>query len=282
MPRPSLQVIPVQAPVQFAVFPLYDTLKTALASQAQTLQEGDVLAVSSKYVAISEDRVVDLATIVPTAEANALADRFNMDAIIAQLVLQEADHIFGGIPMGFLLTWRSGIIAPNAGLDRSNIPSGQAVLLPADPYLSAQQLKEWVLDNYGVRIGVIVTDSWLVPGRYGTTGVALGVAGFHPIEDERGKEDLFGNPMAVTQRGVADSLSVAAQMVMGERNEATPFAILRGADVQLTDAKISQDDVAIPWTMDIYVESLTLGLLPNGAPTESLTAKLNKRDIAGA
>ncbi|MEO1255248.1 MAG: coenzyme F420-0:L-glutamate ligase, partial [Bacteroidota bacterium] len=89
--------------------------------------------------------MVDLATIVPTAEANALADRFNMDATIAQLVLQEADHIFGGIPMGFLLTWRSGIIAPNAGLDRSNIPSGQAVLLPADPYLSAQQLKEWVL-----------------------------------------------------------------------------------------------------------------------------------------
>ena len=96
-----------------------------------------------------------------------------------------------------------------------------------------------------------------------------------------GKEDLFGNPMAVTQRGVADSLSVAAQMVMGERDEATPFAIVRGADIQLTDARISQDNVAIPWEMDIYVESLTLGLLPGGAPRESQTAKLNKRDIAG-
>lgn len=282
MPRSALQVIPIEAPVQSEPFALYDTLQTALDKNQQILQDGDVLAVSSKYVAISENRVINLADITPTAEALALAERFNMDKTIAQLVLQEADHIFGGIPMGFLLTWRSGIISPNAGLDRSNIPSGQAVLLPADPYASAHQMKNWILETLGVRVGIIVTDSWLVPGRYGTSGVALSVAGFQPIEDERGKEDLFGNPMAVTQRGVADSLSVAAQMVMGERDEATPFAILRGADVQLTDARISQADVAIPWEMDIYVESLTLGLLPDGAPRESLTAKLNQQDTAGA
>ena len=281
MPRSALQVIPVQAPVQSDVFPLFQTLQSALSTHNQTLQEGDVLAVSSKYIAISENRVINLDEVVVSDEALALAQQFNMDATIAQLVIQEADHIFGGIPMGFLLTWRSGIIAPNAGLDRSNIPSGQAVLLPAKPYDSAHQLRDWVLETYGVRVGIVVTDSWLVPGRYGTSGVALAAAGFQPIEDERGKEDLFGNPMAVTQRGVADSLSVAAQMVMGERDEATPFAIVRGADIQLTDARISQEDVAIPWEMDIYVESLTLGLLPGGAPRESQTAKLNKRDIAG-
>lgn len=281
MPRSALQVIPVEAPVQSSPFPLYEILKNALSQQEQSLQEGDVLAVSSKYVAISENRVVNLDEVIVSDEALALADRFNMDNTIAELVLQEADHIFGGIPMGFLLTWRSGIISPNAGLDRSNIPNGQAVLLPAKPYDSAHDLRDWVLDTYGVRVGIIVTDSWLVPGRYGTSGVALGSAGFQPIEDERGKDDLFGNPMAVTQRGVADSLSVAAQMVMGERDEATPFAIIRGADVQLTDARISQENIAIPWEMDIYVESLTLGLLPDGAPRESFTAKLNKRDIAG-
>lgn len=280
MPRPTLQVIPIEAPVQSDVFPLYDTLANALSQHEQSLQEGDVLAVSSKYIAISENRVVNLNEIIPSPEAQALADRFNMDTAIAQLVIQEAEHIFGGIPLGFLLTWRSGIIAPNAGLDRSNIPSGQAVLLPEKPYDSAHNLRDWVRNQFGVRVGIIVTDSWLVPGRYGTTGVALASAGFQPIEDERGKEDLFGNPMAVTQRGVADSLSVAAQMVMGERDEATPFAIIRGADVQLTDARISQDTIAIPWEMDIYVESLTLGLLENGAPRESFSAKLNKRDMA--
>ena len=195
-------------------------------------------------------------------------------------MVDEADHIFGGIPMGFLLTWRSGIIAPNAGIDRSNIPNGLAVLLPKDPYESAYQLREALSERLGVHIGIILTDSWLVPGRLGTTGVALATAGFRPVVDERGKADLFGNPMAVTQRGVADSISIAAQLVMGERDEATPFAIVRHAGIELTDAPISQQDVAIPWQMCIYVESLTLGLLPDGAPTESFSEQLRRNNGA--
>jgi F420-0:gamma-glutamyl ligase len=102
------------------------------------------------------------------------------------------------------------------------------------------------------------------------------------VQDERGKEDLFGNPMTVTQRGIADSLSVCAQTVMGERDEASPLAIVRGAEIQMTDARITQEEVSIPWEMCIYVESLTLGLLPDGAPHESYSAKLSRRDTTGA
>ncbi|MDQ7026793.1 MAG: coenzyme F420-0:L-glutamate ligase [Anaerolineae bacterium] len=281
MPQTPLQVFPVQAPVQTAPFALLDTLQEAMRANDIALRDGDILAVSSKYVAISEGRIVEISTIEPSDKARELAKRYNMDARIAELVVREADHIFGGIPMGYLLTWRSGIIAPNAGLDRSNIPDGKAVLLSTDPYQSARQIRDEIKARLGKAIGVILTDSWLVPGRIGTTGVALASAGFEPVQDERGKEDLFGNPMVVTQKGVADSLSVCAQMVMGERDEATPIAIIRGADVQMTDTPISQDDVSIPWELCIYVESLTLGLLPDGAPHESLSAKLGKRDIAG-
>ena len=83
---------------------------------------------------------------------------------------------------------------------------------------------------------MILTDSWLMPGRWGTTGVALATAGFRPIQDERGKIDLFGNPMQVTQRGIADTICAAAELVMGERDEATAVAIVRNAGVELTDA----------------------------------------------
>jgi F420-0:gamma-glutamyl ligase len=100
-----------------------------------------------------------------------------------------------------------------------------------------------------------------MPGRLGTTGVALAAAGFHPLHDERGKADLFGNPMQVTVRGIADQIVAAAELVMGERDEATPFAVVRGAPVRLTDAPISAADVAIDWKQCIYVESLTNGLL---------------------
>jgi coenzyme F420-0:L-glutamate ligase len=204
-----------------------------------------------------------------------------MNPAIAQLVMQEAEHIFGGIELGFLLTVKNAVISPNAGLDRSNIPSGYAVLLPEYPYATAEGIRQALQNHWQVRLGVVLTDSWLMPGRVGTTGVALGTAGFKPIEDERGKADLFGNPMSVTQRGIADSISVAAQLVMGERDEATPIAIIRNSAVLLTDQPLSADDVAIPWQMCIYVESLTLGLLPDGAPKESMTAQIKPNRVTG-
>lgn len=260
MLKKPLIVIPVEAPVQENTFDLYQTIISALDHAGQHLQDGDVLAVSSKYTAISEGRVVSLETIEVSSQAQALAERYSMNPRIVQLVLQEADHIFGGI-QGFLLTYKEGIISPNAGLDRSNIPSGYVVLFPQYPYRSAANIRAALRQRLGVTIGVILTDSWLMPGRLGTSGVALATAGFKPIQDERGKADLFGNPMQVTQRGIADSICVCAQMVMGERDEATPIAIVRNTGVTMSDEPLSIEDVAIPWQMCIYVESLTRGLI---------------------
>ena len=188
--------------------------------------------------------------------------RYHMNPVIAQLVVQEADHVFGGIP-GFLLTFKDGILSPNAGLDRSNIPNGYAVLFPQYPYRSAETLRQGLQAEFGVQLGLILTDSWLMPGRLGTTGVALATAGFKPIQDERGKIDLFGNPMQVTQRGIADTICAAAQLVMGERDEATPVAIVRNTGVEIRDLSLSEADVSIPWNQCIYVQSLTEGLLVN-------------------
>lgn len=266
MPQ-SLTVQPVQAPMQSRPFDLPQVLIDSLKRAEISLQDGDVIAVSSKYAAIAEGRVFKLDEVRPSDRAQELAKRYGMDAAIAQLTLDEAGHIFGGIKMGFLLTARLGIISPNAGLDRSNIPSGQVVLLPADPYGAAETLRRQLAQHWRCRIGLILTDSWLMPGRYGTTGVALAMAGFKPIKDERGKMDLFGNPMTVTQVGIADSLAVCAQAVMGERDEATPFALVRGAQIELTDERRSVDDVSIPWQQCIYIESLTRGLLDDESQT---------------
>lgn len=253
-------IFPVPAPVRQDSFDLHQTLADSLTRAEVTLQEGDVLAVSSKYAAIAEGRIVRLDDIAITAEATAIATRYHMNPAIAQLVMEEADHIFGGIP-GFLLTHKDGIISPNAGIDRSNIPHGYAVLFPRDPYSTAADIRRTVRARAGVAVGVILTDSWLMPGRLGTTGVALATAGFRPLQDERGKADLFGNEMQVTVRGLADQICAAAQLVMGERDEATPFAVVRGTGVELTDEPIAVEDVSIDWRMCIYVESLTEGLL---------------------
>src|SRR5215218_2715277 len=118
MSQNPLMVLPVEAPVQQTSFDLYNTLVASLERAGETLQDGDVLAVSSKYVAISEGRIVTLADIQISPEAAALAERYQMNPVMAQLVSMEADHIFGGIP-GFLLTFKDGILSPNAGIDRS-------------------------------------------------------------------------------------------------------------------------------------------------------------------
>lgn len=266
---PALTIWPLSAPVQRAAFDLPAIIDGALADAPQGLRDGDVLAVSSKYAAISEGRVLRLAEVVVTEQAARLARRYNMQPVMAQLVLQEADHVFGGIELGFLLTANTGILSPNAGLDRSNIPEGHVVLFPARPYATAAHLRRYLRQRRNVDVGIVLTDSWLMPGRLGTSGVALATAGFRPIQDERGKPDLFGNPMTVTQRGLADAISAAAQLVMGERDEATPLAIARGSGVALEDTPVSVADVAIPWQQCIYVESLTRGLLPPDFPALS-------------
>ena len=260
MPQP-LTVFPVSAAVQSQPFDLIAALRKGLKRCEIRLEDGDVVAISSKYAAIAGGRIVKLANVQPTAQALQLAKRYKMDAAITQLALEEADHIFGGIELGFLLTTKGGVLSPNAGLDRSNIPSGKAVLLPKAPFQLAETIRAALQQTFGCRIGVILTDSWLMPGRYGTTGIAIAMAGFQPIKDERGKQDLFGNAMTVTQIGVADSLAVCAQVVMGERDEATPFAVARGADIELTDEALNAAAVSIPWRHCIYIESLTLGLI---------------------
>lgn len=265
-PKPLI-VIPVAAPVHENAFDLVATLTDVIRSSGETLQAGDVVAVSSKYTAISEGRVVRLDDIQVSEQAQEIATRYHMNPVIAQLVMQEADHVFGGIP-GFLLTFKDGILSPNAGIDRSNIPNGYAVLFPEYPYRSAENLRRALRAEFGAEIGVILTDSWLMPGRLGTTGVALATAGFKPIQDERGKIDLFGNPMQVTQRGIADTICAAAQLVMGERDEATPIAIVRNTGVEILDIELSEADVSIPWHMCIYVQSLTEGNLER-APSAS-------------
>ncbi|MBK8021729.1 MAG: coenzyme F420-0:L-glutamate ligase [Chloroflexi bacterium] len=256
---------------------MIQTLTGSLEKAEESLQDGDVLAISSKYAAISEGRVVNLSDIKVSPRAQALAERYQMIPMIVELVLSQADHVFGGIP-GFLLTHKDGIISPNAGIDRSNIPPGFAVLFPVEPYAAAARIRADIRARLGTTVGVILTDSWLMPGRLGSTGVALATAGFSPVSDERGMTDLFGNKMQVTRRSIADQICTAAQLVMGERDEATPFVIVRGTGVVMSDEPVSAANVAIDWTECIYVQSLTEGLLER---SETGTPHPSQGDLEG-
>jgi coenzyme F420-0:L-glutamate ligase len=174
---------------------------------------------------------------------------------MAELVLRESDYIVKGVP-GFLLAVRDGMIAPNAGIDKSNVPKGHVILYPRDPFGTAEKLREKFLAKQRIRVGIVLADSRLMPTRIGTTGVAIACAGFEPVEDLRGRRDLFGNVLKVTFKAVADGLATMGVAVMGESDESTPAAVVRGAKVTWSDKKFSWKDMAVTPSQDIYLSGV--------------------------
>lgn len=245
-----MEITAISVPAKMGRFDLFEAL------QSFAYRDGDILVVSSKFVAMSEGRVVKLDSVKPGAEAKRLARKLKMDPQLAELVIKESDLIVGGIP-GFALAIRKGMMAPNAGIDKSNVPAGHAILYPKNPFASAEMLRQKFQDS-GIKLGVILADSRLMPTRRGTTGIAIAAAGFEPVEDDRGKKDLFGNTLRVTFRAVADSLATAAVAVMGESSESLPAVVVRGFNVTWTDRKLSWKDMAVPAKRDIYLNGTGL------------------------
>jgi coenzyme F420-0:L-glutamate ligase / coenzyme F420-1:gamma-L-glutamate ligase len=246
-----LEVLPIPSSTKRDKFDLFDSL---IASGLK-FKNGDIIVISSKFVSMSEGAVLKLSKIKVSKKARVLANRFHMDPKIAEITIRESDYIFGGLP-GFLLSIRDGMIAPNAGIDKSNVPPGFVILYPADAFKSAENLKFKFLIYRKIRVGVVIADSRLMPTRIGTVGVAIACSGFEPVEDERGKKDLFGNILKVTLKAVADGLAATGVAVMGEGNESIPAVIIRGFKVTPTDRKLSKDDMTIDPSQDIYIRGL--------------------------
>jgi coenzyme F420-0:L-glutamate ligase len=216
--------VPIRTPRKSVPFNLGELVDRYVGPE---LRDGDILVVSSKFMAVSEGRVVDLETVVPSSRAAAAAKRLDISPELCELVIRESDDLIGGVT-GFMLTLKEGLLTPNAGIDKSNVEHGKVVLYPRNPLESAMILVEEARFRRGVEIGVVVSDSRLMPTRKGTVGVALAAAGIEAIVDLRGKPDLFGNVLKVTSQAVADDLCSGAQIVMGEANESVPIVLVRG------------------------------------------------------
>jgi coenzyme F420-0:L-glutamate ligase/coenzyme F420-1:gamma-L-glutamate ligase len=194
------------------------------------IRDGDIVILSAKAVGTSQGRLVDLFKVRPTRKAEALAIKYKLDPRFAQVILEEADSILGGVEMA-VLTVKKGVLIANAGVDQSNAPLGHAALWPEDPQASAEELRRGFREK-GVDVGVMVIDSRTMPLRMGSSAVALGAAGFAPVEDLRGRKDLFGRTMKIKRAALADELAAAANLVMGETAESIPIAVARGAPVR--------------------------------------------------
>ena len=239
-----MQLFPIKTPVIKASDDLIEILISSIKKQKLEPRDRDILVVSSKVVALSEGKIVNYKTIKPSEKAESLAKQYDLEPGFVELVLQEADKIFGGVKRA-ILTIKNNMFIANAGVDHSNAPKDHAILWPKNPSLSADNIRKEFKKKLNVNVGVIISDSHCIPLRTGTTGFALATSGFDAVIDERGKKDLFGNEMRITQRAVAVGLASADVVIMGETDEKIPAVLIRDTEIKLTN-QLSKSSTYFP------------------------------------
>jgi coenzyme F420-0:L-glutamate ligase / coenzyme F420-1:gamma-L-glutamate ligase len=202
---------------------------TALRESGIKVIDSDVLVVAQKIVSKAEGRVVRLDSVAPSPKAIEWAGAYDKDPRVVEVVLRESKRIVR-MERGVLISeTEHGFVCANAGVDTSNVAEGTVTLLPKDPDASARRIRSALEAGFGVRIAVLVSDTFGRPWREGLVNVALGVSGIAPLIDYRGQKDSHGNALKVTVIAIADELASAAELVM-RKSAGIPVAIIRGFD----------------------------------------------------
>ncbi len=208
----------------------------ALDRSARELADGDVLVVAHKAISKVEGRVRRLTDVEPGARARQLAAEHGKDPRQVQVVLDESREVIRAVRGVLICETRHGFVCANAGVDASNVPGEDTVLmLPLDPDASARSLRARLHELTGVAPGVVVTDSFGRAWRVGQCDVAIGVAGVRPIEDWRGRVDAHGREMHATVIAVADQLAALADLARA-KDAMQPVVLVSGAGRHLIAA----------------------------------------------
>lgn len=195
------------------------------------LQNGDVVVITQKIVSKAEGRLVDISSIEPSPFAHRVSKFLQKDPKVVEVILSETERVVKMVRGLIISQTKHGLVCANAGVDHSNVPRNLLCLLPVSPDRSAKKLRSQIMKLTGVKISVVITDTFGRPWREGQTGVAIGLSGLRPLDDYKGKKDDFGNDLKVTVIAIADEIASASDLVMG-KTDRTPVAIVRGYPVE--------------------------------------------------
>ncbi len=217
-------------PIQTRIFEEGEDIVCFVEEHISRLGERSVLIVTSKIIALAENRTADV------------KDKERVIREESDLAL-KTKHVW--------LSIKNGDVLANAGVDESNA-KGKLILLPKDSFKAAALLRKELCKLYKIRnLGIVISDSRVAPLRSGVTGIALGYAGFKGLRDYRGKPDLFGRKMKYATTNVADSLATAGTLVMGEGRERQPLAIIEDAPVVFSNM-VSRGETRVSIVDDMY------------------------------
>jgi len=201
---------------------LIQILDIAFSDIKEKFMENDVLVITQKIISKIEDRAIDL-------EVND----------ISEVLKNESTEILRKRGETVIARTKHGFICANAGIDKSNIDKGYALLLPEDPDKTARALRHKISAEYGVNIAVIISDTFGRAWRKGQTNVAIGCSGIEPLSSYIGTTDSFGNDLMATEIAIIDELAAASELVMNKVDD-VPVAIIRGYSYNFSEKGVNE------------------------------------------
>ncbi len=237
---------------------IVETLMKTMSRNNMQFKDGDIVAISHKVLSKAEGRIVKLTDVVPSAEARKIAKATDKSERLVELVLSESKRVIKASPEALLVEDRRGIVCINAGIDKSNVEGENSfAMLPLDPDSSAQGCLTKIRELTGKKVAVVVCDTYSRPFRRGQVNFAIGLAGITPFKDYRGQEDLFSQTLKVKNIAIADEVAAAAELVMGQAEEATPVVLIRGlAGIVEKNGRHTSNELYISWTEDLFKNTL--------------------------
>ena len=227
----KIEIIPIYLNVNInAKSKLLNILLESIKNNNQIIKNGDIIVIAQKIISKNEGRSIYLNRVIPSSKSIELGKKINKDPRIVELILQESRKIIRVFDRTIITETLHGFICANAGIDQSNVSKSKnrVLLLPKDPDKSADSIKKEVYEKTRKNIAVLITDTFGRPFRMGQTNVAIGIAGINPLKNYKGKRDMFGKIMKVTEIAIVDEIAGAAELVMG-KSEGIPVAIVRNA-----------------------------------------------------
>ena len=238
----KIEIIPI--PINININPkvkLLNTLLQSLKNNNQIIKNGDIIVIAQKIISKNEGRTISLKNILPSSRSLELAKKTNKDPRIVELIIKESRKIVRVFNNTIITETQHGFICANSGIDQSNVSKSKnlVLLLPKDPDKSANKLKKEIYEKTRKNIAVLITDTFGRPFRMGQTNIAIGIAGINALKNYKGKRDMFGKILKVTEIAIVDEIAGAAELVMG-KTEGIPIAIVRNLPYSKSNSSIKK------------------------------------------